>query len=110
MLIDEVHTPDSSRYFYLEGYEERQKIGEQQRQLSKEFVREWLMENGFQGKEGQHIPEMTPEVVDSITKRYTELYEKITGEGFQPGSEDHENVLLRIEKNIINFLNIYSKR
>lgn len=110
MLIDEVHTPDSSRYFYLEGYEERQQKSEQQRQLSKEFVREWLMENGFQGKEGQQIPEMTTEVVDSITKRYTELYERITGEQFIPGSSDFENTMLRIEKNILQFLNIYMKR
>jgi phosphoribosylaminoimidazole-succinocarboxamide synthase len=110
MLIDEVHTPDSSRYFYLEGYEERQKNGEQQRQLSKEFVREWLMENGFQGKEGQDVPEMTAEVVESITKRYVELYEHITGEAFAPGSSDTENTLLRIEKNIGKFLEIYHKR
>jgi len=110
MLIDEVHTPDSSRYFYLEGYEDRQKSGEEQRQLSKEFVREWLMENGFQGKEGQQIPEMTPEVVNSITHRYTELYEKIIGEEFVPGSQDTDNVLLRIEKNITQFLHAYKNR
>ena len=78
-LIDEIHTPDSSRYFYADGYEERLAKGERQRQLSKEFVREWLMENGFQGKEGQTIPEMTPEVVANITNRYIELYEHITG-------------------------------
>jgi phosphoribosylaminoimidazole-succinocarboxamide synthase len=110
MLIDEVHTPDSSRYFYLEGYEERQQKGEQQRQLSKEFVREWLMENGFQGKEGQQIPEMTHQVVNSITQRYTELFEKITGEQFVPGSQVDENVLLRIEKNITQFLHTYKNR
>ncbi len=110
MLIDEVHTPDSSRYFYLQGYEDRQKKGEQQKQLSKEFVREWLMENGFQGKEGQQIPEMTPEVVGSITKRYLELYEKITGEKIQPVSTETENVLMRIEGNIVKFLEIYNKR
>lgn len=81
-LMDEVHTPDSSRYFYAEGYEERLAAGERQRQLSKEFVREWLMANGFQGQEGQKVPEMTPEVVDGITDRYIELYEKITGEPF----------------------------
>jgi len=109
MLIDEVHTPDSSRYFYLDGYEKRQKNAEQQRQLSKEFVREWLMENGFQGKDGQQIPEMTEEVVDSISKRYTELFEKITGEKFQPASSDIKNITLRIEGNIVKFLNIYSK-
>jgi phosphoribosylaminoimidazole-succinocarboxamide synthase len=110
MLIDEVHTPDSSRYFYLEGYEARQKSREPQRQLSKEFVREWLMENGFQGKEEQKIPEMTTEVVDSVSKRYMELYEKITGEKFEPGASENENVMLRIEKNIVTFLDIYSKR
>ena len=82
-LIDEIHTPDSSRYFYLEGYEERQKAGEAQKQLSKEFVREWLMENGFQGKEGQQIPEMTDEVVNSISERYMELYEQVIGKKFE---------------------------
>ena len=82
-LMDEVHTPDSSRYFYAEGYEERLERGERQRQLSKEFVREWLMANGFQGQEGQKVPEMTPEVVAGITDRYIELYEHITGETFE---------------------------
>ena len=82
-LMDEVHTPDSSRYFYAEGYEERLERGERQRQLSKEFVREWLMANGFQGQEGQKVPEMTPEVVAGITDRYIELYEHITGEKFE---------------------------
>ena len=82
-LIDEIHTPDSSRYFYLEGYEERQQRGEQQRQLSKEFVREWLMENGFQGLEGQQIPEMTEEVIGQISERYIELFEVVTGKTFQ---------------------------
>ena len=81
-LMDEVHTPDSSRYFYAEGYEERLARGERQKQLSKEFVREWLMANGFQGQEGQKVPEMTPEVVSHITDRYIELYEHITGEKF----------------------------
>ena len=81
-LMDEVHTPDSSRYFYAEGYEERQARGERQKQLSKEFVREWLMANGFQGLEGQTVPEMTPEIVAGITDRYIELYEHITGEPF----------------------------
>ncbi len=81
-LMDEVHTPDSSRYFYAEGYEDRLAKGERQRQLSKEFVREWLMANGFQGQEGQKVPEMTPEVVAGITDRYIELYEHITGEKF----------------------------
>lgn len=82
-LIDEIHTPDSSRYFYLEGYEDRQKNGQQQKQLSKEFVREWLMENGFQGQDGQQIPEMTDEVVGQISERYIELYEVVTGKTFQ---------------------------
>jgi phosphoribosylaminoimidazole-succinocarboxamide synthase len=81
-LIDEIHTPDSSRYFYLEGFEERQNKGEAQKQLSKEFVREWLMENGFQGKDGQEIPEMTNEVVNRISERYIELYEHVTGKTF----------------------------
>src|SRR6201996_1858909 len=81
-LIDEIHTPDSSRYFYSEGYAERQEKGEPQKQLSKEFVRRWLIENGFQGKEGQVVPEMTPEIVESISERYIELYENITGEKF----------------------------
>ncbi|MCD6011070.1 MAG: phosphoribosylaminoimidazolesuccinocarboxamide synthase [Flavipsychrobacter sp.] len=88
-LIDEIHTPDSSRYFYLEGYEERQRKGEQQRQLSKEFVREWLMENGFQGKEGQTVPEMTEEVVGSISERYIELYEVVTGKTFIKHDVNH---------------------
>jgi phosphoribosylaminoimidazole-succinocarboxamide synthase len=82
-LIDEIHTPDSSRYFYLEGFNDRQKNGEPQKQLSKEFVREWLMENGFQGQEGQQIPEMTDDVVNRISERYIELYEKVTGKSFQ---------------------------
>ena len=81
-LMDEIHTPDSSRYFYAEGYEERLAKGEHQKQLSKEFVREWLMENGFQGQTGQKVPEMTPAVVNGITDRYIELYEHITGESF----------------------------
>ena len=98
ILIDEIHTPDSSRYFYAEGYEEKQRNGEKQRQLSKEFVREWLMENGFQGKEGQKVPEMTPEIVEKISERYMELYEHITGEKFQ--RTDAENVLQRIENNV----------
>jgi len=82
-LIDEIHTPDSSRYFYAEGFEDRQANGEQQKQLSKEFVREWLMENGFQGKEGQQVPEMTDEVINSISDRYIELYEQVTGKNFE---------------------------
>jgi len=101
-LIDEIHTPDSSRYFYKEGYDERQKKGEAQKQLSKEFVREWLMANGFQGKDGQAIPEMTEEVVKSISERYIELYENIVGEKFVKA--DANNVLERVEKNINAFL------
>ncbi|MBV8251212.1 MAG: phosphoribosylaminoimidazolesuccinocarboxamide synthase [Chitinophaga sp.] len=81
-VIDEIHTPDSSRYFYAEGYEENQKAGKQQRQLSKEFVREWLMENGFQGKDGQQVPEMTDEFINSVSERYIELFENITGQKF----------------------------
>jgi phosphoribosylaminoimidazole-succinocarboxamide synthase len=101
-LIDEIHTPDSSRYFYSDGYEERQAAGEPQKQLSKEFVRRWLIENGFQGKEGQVVPEMTPEIVESISERYIELYEKITGETFvKPGLE---NVINRVGVAINNAL------
>src|ERR1700743_2970992 len=103
-LIDEIHTPDSSRYFYTEGYEERQEKGEPQKQLSKEFVRRWLIENGFQGKEGQVVPVMTPEKVESISERYIELFEQITGEKFvKPGDE---NVLERVEKAINNALSV----
>ncbi|MBI5218651.1 MAG: phosphoribosylaminoimidazolesuccinocarboxamide synthase [Bacteroidia bacterium] len=101
-LIDEIHTPDSSRYFYLEGYEERQSKGEQQRQLSKEFVREWLMANGFQGKEGQALPELTDDFVTGISERYIELYERITGEKFVKATTTE--VRPRIEQNILNFL------
>lgn len=97
-LIDEIHTPDSSRYFYKAGYAERQSKGEPQKQLSKEFVREWLMANGFQGKDGQKIPQMTPEVVKSISDRYIELYENILGEKFQRA--DIANVPARVEANI----------
>ena len=97
-LIDEIHTPDSSRYFYADGYEERLAKGEKQRQLSKEFVREWLMDNSFQGKAGQQVPEMTPEVVNNITERYIELYEHITGTKFEKA--ENNNVLARIEKNV----------
>lgn len=101
-LIDEIHTPDSSRYFYKEGYETRQQKGEAQKQLSKEFVREWLMANGFQGKDGQKIPEMTDEICSSISERYIELYENIVGEKFVKA--DVSNVLDRVEKNINSFL------
>ncbi len=103
VLIDEIHTPDSSRYFYLEGYEERQEKGLPQKQLSKEFVRQWLIENGFQGKDGQSVPEMTDEKVNEISNRYIELYEKITGEVFK--KSDISTIEQRIEKNIISFLN-----
>ncbi|HJD94101.1 MAG TPA: phosphoribosylaminoimidazolesuccinocarboxamide synthase [Bacteroides togonis] len=102
-LMDEIHTPDSSRYFYSEGYEERFEKGEPQKQLSKEFVREWLMDNGFQGKEGQQVPEMTDEIVTSISERYIELYEHITGENFV--REAAENIAARIEKNVTEYLN-----
>ena len=99
-LMDEVHTPDSSRYFYADGYEERLAKGERQRQLSKEFVREWLMANGFQGREGQQVPEMTPEVVNGITDRYVELYENITGDRFVREDYSEES----IEANVSAFL------
>ena len=97
-LIDEIHTPDSSRYFYAEGYSDRQQNNEPQKQLSKEFVRQWLIENGFQGKEGQQVPEMTESVVNSISDRYLELYEKVMGQSLQ--KQDYTNVLQRIETNI----------
>ena len=102
-LIDEIHTPDSSRYFYSEGYEDRFAKGEPQKQLSKEFVREWLMDNGFQGKAGQQVPEMTPAIVEGISERYIELFEHITGEKFEKG--DTDNLLARIEKNVTDYLN-----
>ena len=102
VLIDEIHTPDSSRYFYADGYQERQDKGEAQKQLSKEFVRQWLIENGFQGKENQQIPLMSDEKVMEISNRYIELYEQITAEKFVKAST--ENVLKRIEENIIAFL------
>ena len=101
-LIDEIHTPDSSRYFYIEGYDEKVQNGETPKQLSKEFVRQWLIENGFQGKEGQEIPFMSEEYVTSVSDRYIELYEIIIGEKFI--KEDISNVVDRIEKNIHNFL------
>lgn len=104
-LMDEIHTPDSSRYFYADGYEERLAKGEKQRQLSKEFVREWLMANGFQGQEGQKVPEMTPEIVGSITDRYIELYENITGEKFTKADNDSaDEILARIERNVTECL------
>jgi phosphoribosylaminoimidazole-succinocarboxamide synthase len=104
-LIDEIHTPDSSRYFYKEGYEERQSKGEPQKQLSKEFVREWLMANGFQGKEGQQVPVMDDDFVNLVSERYIELYENITGEKFERA--DVSNVPARVEKNINKFLEAY---
>ena len=105
-LMDEIHTPDSSRYFYSEGYNERFEKGEPQKQLSKEFVREWLMDNGFQGKTGQQVPEMTPAIVEGITDRYIELYEHITGESFIK-NDDIEDVTARIEKNILKQLTTF---
>ncbi len=103
VLIDEIHTPDSSRYFYSEGYEERFAKGEQQKQLSKEFVREWLMDNGFQGKDGQKVPEMTDEIVNGISDRYIELYENITGEKFQK-ADVSSDIAARIEQNVATYL------
>lgn len=102
-LIDEVHTPDSSRYFYQDGYVERQRKGEAQKQLSKEFVRQWLIENGFQGKEGQRVPEMTDAIVASIADRYRELYRQMTGAPL--AALTSPNILERIERNIVNYLN-----
>ncbi len=102
VLIDEIHTPDSSRYFYAEGYQERQGQGEEQKQLSKEFVRRWLIENGFQGKEGQQIPEMTGAYIETVSERYIELFENILGEKFVKA--DISNIHERIEKNVLDFL------
>ena len=102
-LIDEIHTPDSSRYFYLEGYDERIKNNTPQKQLSKEFVRQWLIENGFQGKDGQDIPEMSDAYCNEVSERYIELFELITGDKFL--KEDVSNVIDRVEKNILVYLN-----
>jgi len=102
VVIDEIHTPDSSRYFYAEGYQERQDQGVSQKQLSKEFVRQWLIENGFQGQEGQQIPELTEDKIEEISNRYIELYEQITGESFVKA--DISDVLDRIDKNVTAFL------
>ena len=102
VLIDEIHTPDSSRYFYAEGYQERQNSGEEQKQLSKEFVRRWLIENGFQGLEGQQIPNMTDEYIETVSERYIELYENILGEKFVKA--DITNIDERIEKNVLEYL------
>lgn len=106
MLIDEIHTPDSSRYFYKAGYELRQQSGDSQKQLSKEFVREWLMEQGFQGKEGQQIPAMPQSFVSAVSERYIELYEHITGKTF--AKSDTNNVMARLENNIQSFINSFS--
>ena len=103
VLMDEIHTPDSSRYFIADQYEERFAKGEPQVQLSKEFVREWLMANGFQGKEGQKVPEMTPEYVESVSERYIELYEKVTGHKFEK-APDSEDLAKRIETNVMKYL------
>ena len=102
VLIDEIHTPDSSRYFYADGYQERQDKGEEQKQLSKEFVRRWLIENGFQGQEGQQIPDMTDEYIESVSERYIELYENILGEKFVKANID--NIDQRIDKNVLDYL------
>lgn len=102
VLIDEIHTPDSSRYFYAEGYQDRQNRGEAQKQLSKEFVRQWLIANDFQGKDGQKIPEMNDAYIDSVSERYIELYEKITGDGFVKA--DISKIHSRIEQNVLNYL------
>jgi phosphoribosylaminoimidazole-succinocarboxamide synthase len=102
VLIDEIHTPDSSRYFYAEGYQERQNNNEEQKQLSKEFVRRWLIENGFQGKEGQQIPNLTVEYIEKVSERYIELFENIIGEQFIKA--DISNINERIEKNVLNYL------
>jgi phosphoribosylaminoimidazole-succinocarboxamide synthase len=107
-LIDEIHTPDSSRYFYKEGYEYAMKTGEQPKQLSKEFVRQWLLDNGFSGQTGQQIPEMTPEIINNISERYIELYENITGEEFV--KTNISNVLTRVEDNVKQFLDVYLSR
>ena len=102
VLIDEIHTPDSARYFYADGYQQRQDKGEEQKQLSKEFVRRWLIENGFQGKEGQQIPEMSDDYIESVSERYIELYEKILGEPFHKA--DLTNIKRRIDENVTRFL------
>jgi phosphoribosylaminoimidazole-succinocarboxamide synthase len=102
VLIDEIHTPDSSRYFYADGYQERQNNGEEQKQLSKEFVRRWLIENGFQGKEGQAIPNMTDQYIQTVSDRYIELFENIIGEKFIKA--DISDINSRIEKNVLNYL------
>ncbi len=103
VLIDEIHTPDSSRYFYAEGYQERQNRGEAQKQLSKEFVRQWLIANNFQGLEGQTVPLMSDDYIETVSERYIELYENITGETFVKA--DVSDIQNRIEQNVLHFLN-----
>lgn len=103
-LIDEIHTPDSSRYFYADGYQEKFEKGEPQKQLSKEFVRQWLIDHNFMGKEGQQVPEMTDEYVNSVSDRYIELYEHIVGQKFNK-ADDHDDLAARIEKNVTEYLN-----
>ena len=103
-MIDEIHTPDSSRYFYADGYEERQAAGEAQKQLSKEFVRQWLISHNFQGLEGQTLPEMSDDYIASVSERYIELYENITGETFVKAPV--ENIQTRIEQNVLDFLKV----
>jgi len=98
--MDEIHTPDSSRYFYADGFEERQAKGERQKQLSKEFVREWLIANDFMGKEGQTVPEMSDEWVNTISKRYIELYEKVIGTAFQPEDLSDETIYERVVRSL----------
>ena len=102
VLIDEIHTPDSSRYFYADGYQERQDKGEQQKQLSKEFVRQWLIQKGFQGLEGQSVPEMSDEYINVVSERYIELYENITGATFVKA--DVSKIDQRINKNVLEYL------
>ena len=102
VLIDEIHTPDSSRYFYADGYEERQTNGKSQKQLSKEFVRQWLIQNNFQGLEGQNVPEMSDDYIETVSERYIELYENITGEKFIRA--DISNIHQRIERNVLEYL------
>ena len=104
-LIDEIHTPDSSRYFYADGYQEKFEKGEPQKQLSKEFVRQWLIDHNFMGKEGQQVPEMTDEYVNSVSDRYIELYEHIVGQKFNK-ADDHDDLAARIEKNVTEYLNL----
>jgi len=107
-LIDEIHTPDSSRYFYADGYRERLEKGESQKQLSKEFVRQWLIANGFQGKEGQSVPHMSDEFVNSVSERYIELYENITGKSFM--RSDVSQMAARIEANVLDYLQSQGSR